>query len=198
MPILKVDSEVARGFALEVIKKSGQDLYACYQCRTCASGCPVADESGISPDQLIRSILLGDKEKALNNLLIWKCVSCYTCGVRCPNSIQTAKINEVLRQMSGEAGVTPRMLTVESFHSAFMKSVSHLGRVSEIECMILYAWNNSKGAGGWKDVFEEMKLHAGLGREMLKKRRLRVGPEKVSDLGEVRRLYRKSRERQGL
>jgi heterodisulfide reductase subunit C len=61
----------------------------------------VGEETGyVTPDRLIRMILLGDREKALSDGLVWKCVSCYTCGTRCPNEIQTARITETLKQMS--------------------------------------------------------------------------------------------------
>ena len=47
-------------FAAAIEKISGQKLLACYQCRRCAAGCPVGEESGVTPDRLIRMLLLGD------------------------------------------------------------------------------------------------------------------------------------------
>ena len=57
---LKVESTTS--LAQEVTRRSGQDLLACYQCRRCAAGCPVGEESGVTPDRLIRMILLGDSQ----------------------------------------------------------------------------------------------------------------------------------------
>src|SRR5512145_3556201 len=98
---LKVESGAS--LAQEVARRSGQNLLACYQCRRCAASCPVGAESVVTPDRLIRMILLGDDKGALENMLVWKCLACYTCGTRCPNNIQTARITETLKQMGKEA-----------------------------------------------------------------------------------------------
>jgi heterodisulfide reductase subunit C len=90
LPLVYSGSE-GRSLAEEVVRRSGQNIMACYQCRRCAAGCPVGDETGITPDRLIRLIILGDRDAALQNKLVWQCVSCYTCGTRCPNEIQTAR-----------------------------------------------------------------------------------------------------------
>src|SRR5512138_3797973 len=105
--VLKYETAASTSLLAEVAKRSGQNLQACYQCRRCAAGCPVGEETGVTPDRLIRLILVGDREAALNNLLVWKCVACYTCGTRCPNNIQTARITEALKQMSKERHLKP-------------------------------------------------------------------------------------------
>ena len=191
------EPEVSESFAGEVMERSGQDLLACYQCRRCAAGCPVGEETGVTPDRLIRMILLGEKEEALNNLLVWKCVACYTCGTRCPNSIQSARINETLKQMAKEAHLVPLRPKIAEFHNAFMVSTSHLGRFNELECMGIYEAKTALGEmkrGGLKAIFEEMKNQAKLGTVMMKKKRMHLGYEKVKGLPEVKGLYRKAKE----
>jgi len=127
----------------EVVKRSGQPLVACYQCRRCAAGCPVGEETGyLTPDRLIRTIIMGDREKALNNELVWKCASCYTCGTRCPNEIQTARITETLKKMSKEAHIEPLKPKVAYFHDSFVKSGVRWGRVNEMEFMGFYELKN--------------------------------------------------------
>jgi len=196
-PVCTFDPEVSRSLVEEVMERSGQNLLACYQCRRCAAGCPVGDETGVTPDRLIRMILLGEKEEALNNLLVWKCVACYTCGTRCPNSIQSARINETLKQMAKEAHLEPLTPKIAEFHSAFMVSTSHFGRFNELEAMGIYEAKNAMGEikrGGLKAIFEEMKNQAKLGSVMMKKKRMHLGYEKVKGLSEVKRLYRKAKE----
>ena len=100
---LQFRPDAAKPLLDEVTQRSGQNLSACYQCRRCAAGCPVTEETGnVSPDFLIRMIALGDSENALSNELVWKCVSCYTCGTRCPNNIHSARITETLKKMADE------------------------------------------------------------------------------------------------
>src|SRR5512143_1713551 len=100
MPAGALKLSSTQTLAQEVARRSGQNLLACYQCRRCAAGCPVGQESGVTPDRLIRMLLLGDAQGAIDNLLVWKCLACYTCGTRCPNNIQTARITETLKQIS--------------------------------------------------------------------------------------------------
>ena len=69
-PVLKYEAAASKPFLDEVSKRSGQNLQACYQCRRCAAGCPVGEETGVTPDRLIRLIVMGDREEALNNLLV--------------------------------------------------------------------------------------------------------------------------------
>jgi len=199
--VLQFQPESSQTLIQEVMDRSGQNLLACYQCRRCAAGCPVGDETGVTPDRLIRMIIFGEREEALNNLLIWKCVACYTCGTRCPNNIQTARINETLKQISKEAHFEPILPKVAAFHDAFLRSTSHFGRVNELEFMGLYAMRNAKRelkhGGGWKAVADEIKKHAKLGISMMKKKRMHFRLDKIKRLFEIKRLYTKAKDEAG-
>jgi len=168
---IQYSADTAKAFLKEVSDRSGQNLMSCYQCRRCAAGCPVGDETEVTPDRLVRMILMGEKDDALNNLLVWKCVACYTCGTRCPNNIHTSRINETLKQMSKEAHAEPKIPRVFSFHSSFMKAVSHFGRNNELEFMGLYQMENVK-KGGVSALIEDIKSLSRLGIAMLRKKRM--------------------------
>ncbi len=195
---VKFDPELSRPLVEEVMERSGQNLLACYQCRRCAAGCPVGDETGVTPDRLIRMVLLGERAEAVNNLLVWKCVACYTCGTRCPNNIQTARITETLKQMSKETHQEPLSPSVAAFHEAFTTAASHLGRVNELEFMGLYEMKNTADMikrGEWKAAMQEMMTQAKLGMAMTKNRRMHLGVEKVRGLSEVKGIYKKAKEK---
>jgi heterodisulfide reductase subunit C2 len=198
-PVLTFEPELSRTLLQAVMDRSGQNLLACYQCRRCAAGCPVGDETGVTPDRLIRMILFGEKDEVFNNLLVWKCVSCYTCGTRCPNNIQTARINETLKQMSKEAHIEPLNPKVAAFHDAFLTSVSRSGRINELEFMCRYETHNAgselKRGGGWRAIVDEMKKQAGLGISMVKKKRMHFRLAKIKKISEVKRLFAKAREK---
>jgi heterodisulfide reductase subunit C len=191
--ILNLDTEVAGSLALEVAERSGQNLNACYQCRRCAAGCPVGDVTGVTPDRLIRMILLGDREEALNNRLVWQCVACYTCGTRCPNNIHTARITEALKQMIKEAHAEPLIPKIADFHSAFITSTSHFGRVNEMEFMGIYqaktARNELTKGGGISAIIAEIKNLMQLSMSMIKIKRLHVGLEKIKGMAEVKKIF---------
>ncbi len=199
--VIQFDPKLSRSLIKEVMDRSGQNLLACYQCRRCAAGCPVGDETGVTPDRLIRTIIFGDREKALNNLLVWKCVACYTCGARCPNNIQTARINETLKEMSKEVHLEPLLPKVAAFHDAFMRSASHFGRINELVFMGLYELQNAKrevkNGGGWKAVADEMRSNAKLAISMMKKKRLHYRLHKIKNLSEIKRLFKKAKNESG-
>lgn len=197
---LKYETSSAKSLVREIMDRSGQNLLACYQCRRCAAGCPVGEETGVTPDRLIRMVLLGDREEALNNLLVWKCVACYTCGTRCPNNIQTARITETLKQMSKDAHLEPLLPRVADFHNAFMAATEHKGRFNEIEGMRIYETKTAikdLKKGDVKAVIDEMMGQAKLGMKMMKKKRMHLKVDKVKNVDEVKALYRKAKQGKG-
>lgn len=198
---LKFQPQKARSFMTEVMERSGQNLAACYQCRRCAAGCPVGEETGyVTPDRLIRMVALGNREAALNNELVWKCVSCYTCGTRCPNDIQTARITETIKKMSKEANLEPLNGKVAAFHHAFINSGLRWGRVNEMEFMGLYEMKNSIHAAKrmeFKAIYTEIKTQADLGLSMYKLKRMHFGLQTAGGRKEIKRLYKKAKKARG-
>jgi len=82
----------------EILELSGENVYGCYQCGTCSSGCPFIEEMDLTPDEVIRFAVL-DKKEVLESKTIWLCASCYTCAERCPRDLNITKIMEALRQI---------------------------------------------------------------------------------------------------
>ena len=193
-----MEDEAIGSLSVEVAARSGQNLNACYQCRRCAAGCPVGDDTGLTPDQLIRMIILDLKEEAMNNPLVWRCVACYTCGTRCPNNIHTAKITEALKHMIKEQHLEPVVPKVANFHGSFLTSISHFGRVNEMEFMAIYEMKNAKNdivkGGGVKAIVDEMKAQMGLGMVMMKLKRIHFSIDWIKGLGEIRRFFARAKQ----
>jgi len=82
----------------EVEELCGENAFGCYQCGTCSAGCPFIEDMDLSPDEVLRYIVL-DRKEVLNSKTIWLCASCYTCAERCPRDINITKIMEALRQI---------------------------------------------------------------------------------------------------
>ncbi len=196
-PSLVYEEEKAPSFAEEVMDRSGQNIMACFQCRKCAAGCPVGKEISMTPDRLIRMIIFGDREGALSNPLVWRCVSCYTCGTRCANGIQTGRITETLKQMAKNSEFEPLMPKVKEFHHAFCASAKHMGRVNEMEFMGLYEMKNTLHEmkhRNFKGLLGELKDQAKMGIAMGRKKRMHLGVEKVKDRSEMKRLFKMAEE----
>ena len=96
--------------AKEVEALSGENLFGCLQCGTCSAGCPYVEEMDITPDEVIRYIIL-DRKEVLNSKTIWLCSSCFTCAERCPRDINITKIMEALRQIILRKNIDKTKLT---------------------------------------------------------------------------------------
>jgi heterodisulfide reductase subunit C len=97
--------------AKEVEELSGENLFGCLQCGTCSAGCPYVEEMDLTPDEVIRYIIL-DRKEVLNSKTIWLCSSCFTCAERCPRDINITKIMEALRQIILRKNIDKTKLTM--------------------------------------------------------------------------------------
>ena len=197
--ILEFEQKEAQALKDEVIERSGQNLSACYQCRRCASACSVGDEtSGLTPDRLIRMITTGDRKNALNNELVWKCVSCYACGTRCHTELQTGRITETLKKMAKEQKLEPLNSKTAHFHHEFFKSGVRWGRVNEMEFMGFYEIQNfidDIKNKKYSAIIDELKTQSSLAQKMLKQKRLHFGFTPAKGRKEIKKLLKKNKNR---
>jgi heterodisulfide reductase subunit C len=132
--VVKADSS----FLEEAKKRSGEDLSLCYQCLKCTAGCPTAPYMDIRPNNIIRMIQMGMEKEVLGSSAIWFCVSCETCGTRCPNEIDIGILMDALREMAIEEGIPPKEKNIHILHEAFVQSIKRGGRVHEATMLIDY------------------------------------------------------------
>ena len=112
-------------------------------------------------------------------------------------NIHTARITETLKQMIKEQHLQPMVPKVANFHSAFLTSTSHFGRVNEMEFMGIYDFKTATQeltkSGGLRAFITDLKNQMQLGQAMMKLKRFHVGLEKIKGLAEVKRLYNKAK-----
>ena len=118
-------------FAEQINQLSEQTTQLCYHCHKCTAGCPVADDMTYGPDRVLRMVQLGQKDALLASHDIWLCAGCETCGTRCPNEIDIARVMDALRQVALESGVRAAEPDAEKFHKLFMLVVQNFGRSHE-------------------------------------------------------------------
>ncbi len=176
---IDLQPSLASQVSQELISRSGQPLTLCYQCRRCAAGCPVSELcEQDTPDRLIRSILFGLREEALNSRLVSYCVSCYTCGTRCPNSIHTSRIVEALKQIAEEENHPSTLSKNAHFHHSFIRSSLFWGRANEMALMSTYelkniiTWAKEKK---WQEIKTELGQQTSLLQSLFKLKRLHFG-----------------------
>jgi heterodisulfide reductase subunit B len=147
-----------------ILEKIGQNIFRCYQCIKCTSGCPIADQFDLRPNQVMRSLQLDDSS-VLQSKAIWLCASCQACATRCPQEIDVTGVMDILRIEAGKRGIPSAVPDVTQFNLLFMRFVKWLGRVPELLFIVTYRLLRGK-------PFADM----GMGWRMLKKGKLSLLP----------------------
>lgn len=87
----------------------------CFGCQNCTNACPVVEKYesprktlGLLPHEIMHCLALHQKELALGSMMLWDCLTCYTCQEQCPQGVRITDIlyllkNQALKQMKQEA-----------------------------------------------------------------------------------------------
>jgi len=156
-------------------------IHQCYQCCKCSAGCPVAPEMDLLPHQMVRLAVLGDVDPIVNSRSIWLCLTCHTCGARCPNGIDVPGLLDPIRHQALRQNIDTKEAQVPAFHKIFLKTVRMFGRVHELTLIGLYKMKT-------RTFFNDMKL----GREMFSRGRIHLLPHRSRRGGEVKELFKRS------
>ncbi|MEE8391953.1 MAG: 4Fe-4S dicluster domain-containing protein [Anaerolineae bacterium] len=167
-------------FINQINDRSGQTVQLCYHCHKCTAGCPTAYVMDYKPDQILRLVQLGQKDRVLNSSAIWMCVSCDVCGTRCPNQIRLAPVMGALRHIALEEGYSPEP-AVYALHRSFLDSIRLWGRVHELSMLMAYKLRS-------RDLFSDLAL----GMNLIWKGKLSFLPKRVKGLDKVKKLYKES------
>ncbi|MHC1631737.1 MAG: 4Fe-4S dicluster domain-containing protein [Methanotrichaceae archaeon] len=123
-----IDESEGDNFKKDVLKLAGDEVKTCIQCGTCSASCPVAHLMDNSTRKLIKFVLEGMKEEALNSKSIWLCTSCLLCTVRCPRGIKPVSVIAALKQIYEKEGMKCKD---SIFEEIFNRQIRDHGRVSE-------------------------------------------------------------------
>ena len=108
---LKINNEFRKELEKYI---EGATAKLCYQCGTCSGGCPAFRFTGkFNPRRLIEDILLGFKDRIINDPTVWLCCACHTCLEACPQGVMVSEVMRLLRNKATEAGNYPDGLTAE-------------------------------------------------------------------------------------
>ena len=121
--------------ARRIESQLGENVYLCYQCVKCTSGCPVAEYFDWQPNQIMRALQLGQADIALQAETPWLCASCQTCTTRCPQGIHIARLMDSLTREALDRGVKAKIPEVKIFNEAFMRQIRLWGRSYELGLM---------------------------------------------------------------
>jgi heterodisulfide reductase subunit B len=164
-----VDEQVApmsinAHLARRVMDELGQNVYLCYQCVKCTSGCPVGEFFDWQPNQIMRALQLGQEDTALHSQTPWLCAACQTCSTRCPQGLDIAAIMEFLTREALERGIKPALPEADIFNKAFMREVRLWRRAYELGLMAELKLRTLRG----KNILDD----ADLGIKFVRRRKL--------------------------
>lgn len=102
MSIVDLMSEAKMNAKLrsKVIKKGRYDLYNCFQCVRCTSGCTSMKLLEIKPHQIVSMVKLGLIDELITSGTIWTCAMCLKCTERCPQDASPSELIIALRNLA--------------------------------------------------------------------------------------------------
>ena len=172
----------ASGPLLEELSKRGLDVFACYQCGKCSSGCPLAPSFDLLPMEVIRLASYGMEAPLMESHTIWLCASCETCSTRCPNDIDIAGVMDALRQWCLTHGHKPAEKRIALFHESFLRSLKRHGRLYELGMLASYKIRSG-------DLFSDM----GLGLSMMGKGKISFKPHSIKGKLEIKEIFERAK-----
>ena len=179
---------------LEQIEAEGPfQAGACFQCRKCTNGCPVTFAMDLYPDEVIRMVILGQRETVLNCQTIWVCAACETCTTRCPNGVKIAELMDCLKEMAVQEGVPSSQPRILALHETFLNNLKKRGRLHETTLLPTYLLKSGQLLERWNSGTWRYDLN--LGRQMLSKGRLPLMPNSIKGKREVRKILARRKQK---
>lgn len=151
----------------------------CFSCSKCISGCPVASAMDFPPGKMIKLIALGEVDTVLSSKAIWVCTSCQMCYSRCPFEINIPHIIDLLKESAYTQKIARKERSTRLFHTIFLANIKYFGRIHEPG--LIGMWKMF--SGNW---FNDMLL----GIKMFLKGKMRLFPEKVKKIDEIKKYFK--------
>jgi len=124
--------ELSSDLAKLIYEELGENVFLCYQCVKCSTGCPMSKYFDWQPNQIMRMTQLGQEEDIFTSETPWMCASCQTCSTRCPQGLDIARIMDFLTREALKRGFKPVSKEVDSMNKAFMREIKLWGRAYEL------------------------------------------------------------------
>ena len=177
--VVKKDIKLDSSLAEEVRERCGENVFLCYQCKKCASGCPNRAYMKRTPDELIRYVQLGMSDEVMKENSVWYCLSCQTCSSRCPQDIDIAHVIDTVRIIVQEKGIKADTKNTRLLNWTWMKLLMFMGRMYEVG---LTGVLNVCTGKPFKDI--------GLGIKMIRKGKLKLLPSFKKPIDTMKMFFR--------
>ena len=174
---IKVDTSLAE----EVKKRCGENVFLCYQCKKCASGCPSRMFMDSTPAELMRYVQLGMADEVMKKNSVWYCLTCHTCSARCPQNIDITNVIDTIRIIVQEKKIKAQTGTAPIFYRIWMIMLRYTGRMYEVGLTGMFNLITGK-------PFKDLSL----GFKMIKKGKLKLLPT-IKKPFSTMRLFKRAR-----
>ena len=112
-------------------EECGENVYLCYQCERCSSGCPTVPAMRYRPAQMMRLAQFGMEDTLATDASLWRCLGCDTCTAHCPHNLSVRRLVEVMRQHVMQERYLVSGLEMLDGDEALHKGVQALGMLGE-------------------------------------------------------------------
>ena len=112
-------------------EECGENVYLCYQCERCSSGCPTVPAMRYRPAQMMRLAQFGLEDLLATDASIWRCLTCDTCTAHCPHNLSVRRLVEVMRQHVMQERYLAEGLDALGEDEALRKGMRALGMLGE-------------------------------------------------------------------
>jgi heterodisulfide reductase subunit C len=140
------------------------------------------------PDEVVRLVILGQRETVLSCKTIWVCASCEICTTRCPNEVKIAELMDQLKEIAIQENIPCPQPSVRTFHETFLNNIKSHGRVFEPTFLLNFLFRSGlifQKFAKWK-WFADAKLSF----KMFFKGKFPVFPKKTKGEMEVRKILK--------
>ncbi len=112
-------------------EECGENVYLCYQCEKCSSGCPTVPAMRYRPAQMMRMAQFGLEDSLAGDASIWRCLGCDTCTAHCPHDLSVRRLVEVMRQHVMQERYLDGGVEAVGEEEALRKGIRALGMMGE-------------------------------------------------------------------
>jgi heterodisulfide reductase subunit B len=161
-------TQLSTDLANRIQEATGENVFLCYHCTKCTSGCPLSQHFDLAPNQVMRATQLGMEGLIFDSRSPWLCASCQTCTTRCPQGIDIARVMDFIVGEAMAKGIKPKVPEVALFNKVFLRDIDILGRSYELGLIVEMNLRT-------KQPFKDLDL----GFEMIKHRKINFLPSIV-------------------
>ena len=161
----------------EIRQLTGIDLSSCGSCAECTAPSAMKGALDLSTNEIVRLIREENREKLFASRAIWLLSGCRARRIVCEHGVNLGEVLSAIRTLALESGASPAEPDVAAMMQSFRRQIEKRGRA--------HHWASIREM---RKRLEDPATEGTQEAALLLRRKLRLRPERVREIGEVRRL----------